>query len=307
MLYHALLAILIPWLSVCLLGGKKLRRYAFAVVPALLIFLGLAVREDINVSAVLWSLPFVVLISLYLRPTVLYINVRSGEVTNDTLAFRVPFSRIRIEIDRQDDNQLYSVHIEHTETQLRQLAWEASAQDEADGIAEDFRKWGIGAEAAQGQDNVIKADKRVRKLVMIGYIVAVMILLGVLTIWSSKLRGKSLEGLELQTALLIVKAIIGFLFLSILPFGLYLCRFGWRAIKHREMPPPGTTVIIDTKIIEGKKAVMRGRIIMALSIVLMALSLVGGLYFPYKLGRVFGTQIASGTVQSGSGDSERSE
>jgi len=63
---------------------------------------------------------------------------------------------------------------------------------------------------------------------------------------------------------------------------------GWQVIKHRQIPPPGTKVIVDTKVLEGDKAVTRGRLIIAISLVLIVLGLFGGLYFPYKLGKVFG-------------------
>ena len=89
----------------------------------------------------------------------------------------------------------------------------------------------------------------------------------------------------------IIRIVIAFIFLSIVPFGLYMCRLGWRVIKHKQMPPPGTKVLVDTKVLEGDKAVTRGRLIIALAMLLIVLGLYGGLYFPYKLGKVFGEQI----------------
>jgi len=61
----------------------------------------------------------------------------------------------------------------------------------------------------------------------------------------------------------IIRIVIAFIFISIVPFGFYMCRFGWQVIKHKQMPP-------GIKVIVG---------------------LYGGLYFPYKLEKVFGEQI----------------
>lgn len=137
-----------------------------------------------------------------------------------------------------------------------------------------------------------------RRLVLFGYLVSVIVLAILMLIvlpW-----GKDrLEGLEdPEVLLLIIKIVIAFIFLSIVPLGVYLCRFGWRVIKYKQMPPPGTKVIVNTKILEGDKAVTRGRLIIAISVLLIALGLYGGLYFPYKLGKVLGEQIHQSTPQA---------
>jgi len=46
-------------------------------------------------------------------------------------------------------------------------------------------------------------------------------------------------------------------------------------------------------VLEGDKAVTHGKLIIAISLLLIVLGLYGGLYFPYKLGKVFGEQIRS--------------
>jgi hypothetical protein len=137
---------------------------------------------------------------------------------------------------------------------------------------------------------VIKADKKIRMLVILAYIAAVLIL-AVLLIWVFPWSEGRLEQAEPEVMLRIIRIVIAFIFLSIVPFGVYLCRFGWRVIKHKQVPPPGTKVIVDTRVLEGDKAVTRGRLIIAISLVLVILGLYGGLYFPYKLGKVFGEKI----------------
>lgn len=146
---------------------------------------------------------------------------------------------------------------------------------------------------AQGQENaikVIKADKRIRTLVILAYIVAVLVVL-VLIIWILPWGEGKLEQTEPEAMLRIIRIVIAFIFLSIIPFGLYMYRFGWRVIKHKQMPPPGTKVIVDTKVLEGVKAVTRGKIIIAVSLILIVAGLYGGLYFPYKLGKIFSEKI----------------
>lgn len=150
---------------------------------------------------------------------------------------------------------------------------------------------------AQGQERaakVIKADKRIRTFVIIAYIVAVLVLV-VLLMWILPWGEGKLKQTEPEVTLRIIRIVIAFVFLSIIPFGVYLCRFGWRVIRHKQMPPPGTKVIVDTKILEGDKAITRGKLIIAISLLLIVLGLYGGLYFPYKLGKVFGEHISSTT------------
>lgn len=147
---------------------------------------------------------------------------------------------------------------------------------------------------AQGQEKavkIIKADKRTRILVILVYIISVLIL-AVLLMWVFPWSEDRIEQAEPEVMLRIIRIVITFIFLSIVPFGVYLCLFGWRVIKYRQTPPPGTKVIVDTKVLEGDKAVTRGRLIIGISLMLIVLGLYGGLYFPYKLGKVFGEQIS---------------
>ncbi|MGD8499974.1 MAG: hypothetical protein PVJ86_04970 [Phycisphaerales bacterium] len=139
------------------------------------------------------------------------------------------------------------------------------------------------------EEVVIKADKTVRRLVLLACLVCVLVgvaLAGWVLPWS---QGR-LEQVEPEAALRIVQTVVALIFLSIIPFCVYLCRFGRRAIKYQQMPPPGTKVIADTKVIEGDKAVVRGRAVMVIAFVLAVLGLVGGLYVPYMLGRAFGQE-----------------
>jgi hypothetical protein len=153
----------------------------------------------------------------------------------------------------------------------------------------------------QGQENkaiMIKADKRIRTLIILAFIIAVLVMV-VLLVWILPWGEDRLEKLDDPEVLLrIIRIVIAFIFLSIVPLGLYMYRFGWRIIKHKQIPPPGTKVIIDMKVLEGEKAVTRGKIIIAVSLVLIIVGLYGGLYFPYKLGKVFGEKINQKSQQT---------
>ena len=150
---------------------------------------------------------------------------------------------------------------------------------------------------AQGQERIIKEDKKIRMLVILAYIVSVLVL-AVSLMWILPWSEGRLEQIEPQIALRIIRIVIAFIFLSIIPFGAYLCLFGWRVIKHRQMPPPGTKVVVDTKVLKGDKAVTRGRLIIVMAFVFIVLGLFGGLYFPYKFGKVFGEQIRPSAPQA---------
>jgi len=139
----------------------------------------------------------------------------------------------------------------------------------------------------QSQEHVIKADKLVRTIIVVAWIVCVI--LGVVMVkWVVPWGQDRLEKAEPAKALRIMQVVIAFIFLSTLPFSACLYWLGRRAVVYRQMPPPGTRVIKNTRLLEGDNAVKRGRLIMGIAVVLLAVALAGGLYMPYKLGKVFG-------------------
>ena len=137
---------------------------------------------------------------------------------------------------------------------------------------------------------MMKADKRIRTLIILAYIVAMLVSM-ILVVWILPWSEGKLEQIEPGIMLRIIQIVIAFILLSIIPFGLYMCRFGWLVIKHEQMPPPGTKVIVDTRVLEGNKAVIRGKIIVAIFLILIIVGLYGGLYFPYKLEKIFSEKI----------------
>ncbi len=156
----------------------------------------------------------------------------------------------------------------------------------------------------QSQERVIKADKRARMFFIIAWIVCVCVGAALIR-WVLPWGQGRLEKAEPAKALLAIQIAIGFIFLSTIPFSVYLFRLGLRAIRCQQMPPPGTRVIKDTKVLEGDKAVTRGRLTIALALALVALGLTGRLYLPYKLGKVFGEQIREPAPQEKPAEARR--
>jgi uncharacterized BrkB/YihY/UPF0761 family membrane protein len=62
------------------------------------------------------------------------------------------------------------------------------------------------------------------------------------------------------------------------------------AIKHRQIPAPGTIFFTDMILFQGEKAVNRGRTIVVAAFVTIVLSLIGAIYFSYYLGKLAGLQ-----------------
>ena len=66
----------------------------------------------------------------------------------------------------------------------------------------------------------------------------------------------------------VVAAVVTAFFAPVYLVAGYLFLIGQRVIDSRRSPPPGHSVIRDTKIMEGHAAVTRGRLLQALSIAL---------------------------------------
>jgi hypothetical protein len=132
---------------------------------------------------------------------------------------------------------------------------------------------------------MIPADKGYRRLVLVVY--GIIGLLGAVIIGLLLPKAQQyLQGFDLRTTLRVAKLATVVLFLSIIPLALYLLFLGRRVLKSDRFPPPGTKVIRDTKLMKGNEARVRGRLLIFLSIVLIALALFGALYVPHILNEV---------------------
>lgn len=135
------------------------------------------------------------------------------------------------------------------------------------------------------EQRVIKADRRAR--MMLAVCVVVLFLIAALAT-SLIPRGQShLQGREPIVTLRVLQGFTAFIFLSVLPISGYLFWFGRRVVGSRQVPPPGTWVIFDTRVIEGERAVKRGQALMMLGILLAVIVLFAGVWLPYKFGKAF--------------------
>ncbi len=152
-----------------------------------------------------------------------------------------------------------------------------------------------GTEESPGP--VIRANKAVRAVVIVVWIVAALI--GAAAIrWLLPYSEQYVSKQEPQAALRTLQSLSAIVFLSVLPLGVYLFWYGYRAVRWRQIPPPGTWVIRNTKVVEGPRAQQRGRIVMTLGVLLFVLGLSCALYFPYRLGKVFQSRPSQPSAES---------
>jgi len=283
--------LLLLWLGIGELGV----RLAQTAAPALLIFVGLLAKDTIDLRIACGTLPFSFVFGLwFFRPTELYISVRSRLVIGRHSAPRLAFSRLKIATRYDADSETCSVVLKdampssESET-WEALAWRASTEAEAKAVAEEFQSWGIETPDAPVTDTVIKADRKLRLLVGAGYVVA-LVVFNTLLVRMIESHEQPASEMEPEALLQVVRLTMAFLFLSPVPVALYLCWLGRRAIQHRQMPPPGVKLIIDTRPLAGDEAVTSGRFLRRIGVALIIVGLIVGLYVPHRLTRTFSAQ-----------------
>lgn len=266
-------------------AGRLALRIAWAAAAPLAIFIGLLARDTMDVSAACGALPFSLLIGLVgFRPFQLFVNPKARLVVEYLCSPQLPFSRVKVVIRADTESDTYGVYLLDAEPPSQcppwqVLAWKAGTEAEARDIADQFRSWGIEAPEPPVTAPVIEADRKLRLLFIAGHILSVVIFIAFL-VWAIPLP---LQGPEPQALLRIVRYTIAFLFLSPVPFALHLCWLGRRAIRHRQMPPPATKLLFNTKPLAGNQAVKRGRLLIAAGLTIISLGLTLGLYLPQKL------------------------
>lgn len=294
---YAIYTIVGLFLVLWLVRQAGIRLCVSYALPVLFMLLALLARRDLTINSFFIAIPLSFIISLwFLSPAVLYVNVRSGIVTGGSYFPQLPASRLKVEIDLSKNNGRYRVLLKDTETLWKDstsesskwecIAWESDNEVEASRIADEFGIWGIGISDFKQQEGLIRTDRKVRTLFIFGYIVAVVVLM-LLVMCMLHTNNRQVEEVELKVLVRVIQVVIAFVFLSLLPFGGYLGRLGWRTVKYRQMPPPRTAIIMNTKALEGDKAVKHGRILMTIAFLILTLSMIGGLVLPHVLGKLF--------------------
>jgi hypothetical protein len=131
---------------------------------------------------------------------------------------------------------------------------------------------------AAGQDEVLHADRRVRKDAVLGlFLVAVV---GSLAIgWVLNVVLDNLERtaavdpqLAIEWARTLLASVIGTIAALGLATGVHTVRFAARVMESAQFPPPGTRVLNDTRIRQGSSARALGRVQSVLGIAIVAVS-----------------------------------
>ena len=134
-------------------------------------------------------------------------------------------------------------------------------------------------------EEIVRADRSYRRKFFTWH--AIFMLLGAAVIvWGLPWLEEYLRQANPQTAAGILKGWFIFAFLSIIPIALYMLSLGRKVITHERIPLPGAKVLIDTRPIVGQKARLRGRVLVGVSLLLIALGLSGALFSPFMLGKI---------------------
>ena len=134
-------------------------------------------------------------------------------------------------------------------------------------------------------EEIVRADKSYRRKFFTWH--AIFILFGaVVIVWGLPWLEEYLRQANPKTAAGILKGWFIFAFLSIIPIALYMLSLGRKVIKHERIPLPGAKVLIDTRPIVGKKPTVRGRVLVGVSLLLIALGVSGALFTPFMLDKI---------------------
>lgn len=126
-------------------------------------------------------------------------------------------------------------------------------------------------------DNIQKADPAARTraiwIGVLGLIVAAALVL-LLNVFEAEFVewGKDLAA-DVINKPEMLSVVLFFIMLPLLAAAIYVFIQGGRIVKAQRMPYPGQSVIKDTQIIEGPKAIKHGRTIQAIALIMAALSL----------------------------------
>jgi len=129
---------------------------------------------------------------------------------------------------------------------------------------------------------IVQADKSYRQKILI--ILFLIVLAGLaLFQWLVPWADQRVHQVEPRTGLALVRCALVVMFAAVASLAVYLAFFGRKVFRHRCFPPPGIKVLRDTRQVEGESAIIRGQIIILLSVLLLIFSLYGVLATLYKL------------------------
>lgn len=115
---------------------------------------------------------------------------------------------------------------------------------------------------------VIQADKKYRKNLFNAYLIGISILI-VFWRWGIPVIKEFLGQLPIKERVETLEILGHVLLLLFFPPAVYLIYIGRKIRKYSLVPYPGMRVIRDTQVIQGKKAIIRGNIMIILGITMI--------------------------------------
>jgi hypothetical protein len=123
---------------------------------------------------------------------------------------------------------------------------------------------------------IFKADRRFRKKLFTVYAACILIL-GLFVWLCLPLLIKYLNACAIPKFLNLMEiCVLAFLLFFIGP-ALFLINTGRKILLYKQVPYPGMKVIRDTKILSGKKAIFRGRLLVILGIFSIIMAIIGSI------------------------------
>ena len=128
------------------------------------------------------------------------------------------------------------------------------------------------------QEKIIKADAVLKKKIIIFYVIVAIV--GVIVFkfsydYLQEMRVLAQEDIDTAAdrILLFIHVWLVVSVVAVMGVGGYLLWFALRVLKSGQMPPPGTRVIRDMRIIEGEKAMKRAKVLIIASVLLVIIGL----------------------------------
>jgi hypothetical protein len=123
-------------------------------------------------------------------------------------------------------------------------------------------------------DDIVTADKRYRTRLFVAYGAGLCTV--ALLLWLGLPRFvRHLNTLPVLAFINVAEiCVVAFLLAFVVPAG-FLIHTGRKVLHYKEMPYPGMRVIRDTKVVRGKKAMLRGRLLLILGIAAICIAVAG--------------------------------
>jgi len=135
-----------------------------------------------------------------------------------------------------------------------------------------------GKPMEETQEKVIKADGALKKKIFLFYVVVAIAGIIVFKLsydYLQELRVLAQEDINtaVDRMLFFIHVWLAVSIVAIVAVGGYLLWFALRVLRSGQMPPPGTRVIRDMKVIDGERAMKRAKVLIVASVLLVVIGL----------------------------------